>query len=75
MLHYIPCTTNFRYSGNYRHSVITFSTMILGYSFTGTGDWILQDGTWSFTDFTRVFKQQDVELALNEQKGLWLWVS
>ena len=44
--------------------------LILGYSFTGTGDWILQDGTWSYSDLTRIFKQPDVELALNEQKGL-----
>lgn len=43
----------------------------VGYSFTGTGDWILQDGTWSFSDLTKVFKQRDVELALNEQKGLY----
>ena len=41
-----------------------------GYSFTGTGDWVLQDGTFSFADLTSIFKQPDVELALKEQKGI-----
>ncbi|XP_067929664.1 microtubule-associated protein futsch-like isoform X2 [Watersipora subatra] len=46
-----------------KHKHVIFA----GYSFTGTGDWILQDGTWSADDFHRICKQKDVELALNEQ--------
>ena len=49
---------------------IKFYIFYAGYSFTGSGDWVLQDGTFSFADLTSIFKQPDVELALKEQKGI-----
>ena len=42
---------------------------LTGYTFTGTGDWVLQDGVFTYSDLLSVFKQPDVELSLNEQKG------
>merc|ERR1711970_609658 len=35
-----------------------------GYTFAGKGSWILQDGTYSFADFTTAFEEYDVQRVI-----------
>lgn len=40
-----------------------------GYSFTGTGSWILQNGTFKFSNFIDAFQDADVQKELQSNQG------
>merc|ERR1712037_501673 len=40
-----------------------------GYTFAGKGSWILQDGTYSFADFTTAFEEYDVQRVIRSYEN------
>merc|ERR1712029_475339 len=40
-----------------------------GYTFAGKGSWILQDGTYSFTDFATAFDEYDVQRVIRSYEN------
>jgi len=48
-----------------QHRVLAYS----GHAVQGSGDWILQDDTFSFQRFISITKEADVENALKQQEG------
>ena len=35
-----------------------------GYTFAGTGHWVLQDGPYSYSDFTKAFEEYDIQRVM-----------
>lgn len=35
-----------------------------GYTFAGTGAWVLQDGPYSYSDFTKAFEEYDIQRVM-----------
>ena len=35
-----------------------------GYTFAGTGAWVLQDGPYSYSDFTKAFDEYDIQRVM-----------
>ena len=35
-----------------------------GYTFAGTGAWVLQDGPYSYADFTKAFEEYDIQRVM-----------